>query len=111
MSYRVTVRRSAAVTRSTLDGLDAALDAVEAATRDAARSERRGPVDLRLRAYAPRDQVVARVELHGGGRRAGVDVRGDGSMVAHTGRLRRAPIEARPDESALAALRRVLQEG
>jgi hypothetical protein len=108
MSYRVTVRRAATVARFSAVTLEAALDAVEAAARDAARSERRAPVDLRVRAYAPGDQVVARVEVHGGGVRAGVDVHGDGSMTAHTGRVRRAPIEKRPDETALAALRRAV---
>lgn len=110
MGFRVTVRRKGAVERSSAESLETALDAVEAAARAVARSERRAPVDLRIRAYAPADQVVARVEVQGRGVRAGVDVHGDGSMTAHTGRMRRTPVEERTEETALAALRRALTE-
>lgn len=113
MGYRVTVRRGPAVRRLRADSLDAAIGLLEQAARDAAREERPAPVDLRFRAFAPGEQVVARIELAGPQRlspavRAGVDVHGDGSMTAHTGRARRAAIAEREDESALAALRRAL---
>jgi hypothetical protein len=61
-----------------------------------------------MRRFQPQDQVTARLELSGRGVRGGVDVRGDGSAVPFTGRLRRSQVERRDGESAYDALRRRL---
>jgi hypothetical protein len=60
------------------------------------------------REFEPVAQVAARAELRGPRRlRAGIDLRGDGSCEAWTGRLGRRPVEQEPGEDAFAALRRV----
>jgi hypothetical protein len=62
-----------------------------------------------MRRLEPVQIVVARLELAGPrGLRAGVDVRGDGSSEAFTGRLRRRIVEQRGGESPYDALRREL---
>ena len=114
MAYRVSVRSGGSVLREKVDGVDEALAWVERAAREAADGPRLAAVDLRARRFEPEDQIAARAELAGPQRwrpdvRAGLDVHGDGSVVAWTGGVNRAAIEEARDESAYAALRRVVQ--
>ena len=105
MGYVVTVRLGPKVERVRAGSLDEALGA--AAERLEA-APRRDAVRLRSREFAPVQQVAARAEISGRGVRAGVDIRGDGSAEAWTGRWRRQVVAQERGESAYDALRRVL---
>ena len=116
MRWKLTVRAGPKVRRSAHAELDAALDALEARGRELARDAPDRAVDVKYKRFEPVDVVVGRLELAGPERfapsvRAGVDVRGDGSVAAYRGRVRREVIEQRGGESAYAALRRVLGAG
>jgi hypothetical protein len=107
--YTVTVRRRGATGRERFDSLDAALAALEERLDGLAKPERRDEERGLSRAYAPVQQVAVRGEIAGpGGLRGGVDVRGDGSAEAYTGRLRRRLVERLAGETAYDALRRAL---
>ncbi len=106
--WRVTVRTGPRVEKLQAASLDEALELLEAETRVAATTTRRGTIDARFRTFEPADQVATRAELRGPRVRAGLDVRGDASVQAWTGRVRRAPVEPESGEDAYAALRRVV---
>ena len=111
-SYKLTVRSGAKVRRERFATLAAALEAMERDGRELERGADALPVGGTLtRRLEPVQQVVGRLELAGPGRlRAGVDVRGDGSSEAFTGRLRRRLLDQGRRESAYDALRRALTE-
>ena len=111
MSYRVVVRHGPKVDKLDAATLEAALELLESRARAVSGGPGRDTVDLKVRRFEPVQQVAARAELRGPGVRAGVDVRGDGSAEAWTGRIRRRLIEPRDGEDAYAALRRVVQPG
>ena len=109
--YRLKVRSGARVARHRFDGRDAALTELEALARSIAEGASARRIDLKVRQFEPVAQVVGRLELAGPRRlRAGLDVRGDGSVEAYTGALRRRVIEQRVGESAYEALRRIVAE-
>ena len=99
--------------RSRFDELGVALSALERRGEELQEGADARTVDVKLgRRFEPVQQVVARLELAGPRRlRVGVDVRGDGSAEAWTGRVRRNLIEQLPDESPYEALRRSLGRG
>lgn len=113
MPWKLTVRSGPKVTQSTFDDLDQALTALEERARELSAMATNEPVSIKIARYEPAEQVIARLELSGPQRlvpnvRAGVDVRGDGSVEAYRGRVRREVIAQRGSESAYAALRRAL---
>jgi hypothetical protein len=112
-SYTLRVRAGPKVERSKHDDLDGALRALEGRAAELQATAPRRAIDSKIgRTYEPVQQVTARLELSGPGRlRAGVDVRGDGSVESWTGRFRRELIEQRRGESAFDALGRVAGGG
>jgi hypothetical protein len=108
--YTLTVRDGGRVRKEHWTGLDEALVAIESEGRELEQGAHQRPQGGGLfRRLEPVQIVVARLELSGPRRlRAGVDVRGDGSSEAFTGRLRRRVVEQRDGESAYDALRREL---
>ena len=68
----------------------------------------RAPTKVFHRELAPVQQVAARGSVSGPGVRGGIDVRGDGSMEAWTGRFARTVVETQRRETAFSALARAL---
>lgn len=82
--------------------------AIEARLRGLGSDARREARSVMGREFEPAQQVAARAEVSGPRRlRAGIDLRGDGSAQAWTGRFVRRLIEVEPGEDAYGALRRV----
>jgi hypothetical protein len=109
-TWKVTERIRGKVKRDSFGSLDDAFRDVESrVTRHAWRANAEPEGGGIMRRIEPMQQVVARLEVAGPGRvRAGVDVRGDGSSEAWTGRFHRELVEQRDGESAVAALRRAI---
>ena len=113
MPWRLTVRSGPKVDKDRFEALAPALDELERRGRDLVKTAPRGEIDVMTRQFEPVQQVAARLEVSGPQAllpktHAGVDVRGDGSIEAYVGRVRRAVVEQRKGEDAFAALRRVL---
>jgi uncharacterized metal-binding protein YceD (DUF177 family) len=113
--WKLTVRAGSKVKRSTFAEMADALDELEARARELIRTAPDEVVDVKVKRFDPVEQVVARLELAGPERvvpsvRAGVDVRGDGSVEAYRGRVKREVIPAGGSESPFTALRRMLAE-
>jgi hypothetical protein len=112
-SWTLKVRVGPQVERARFDELDPALDALERRVEELARTSRREDVQFFRRTIEAARQVAARAELAGPGRilpsvRGGVDVRGDGTTEAFTGRSPRRLVDPEAGESPVAALRRTL---
>ena len=109
--YTLTVRHGPRVERERFDDLGAA---VERLRRRAEEVRGEGPLDAvsAFRDYEPGQRVAARLELSTGGwlrgREAGVDVMGDGTVVAYSGGIRKRPLDAGQGRSAFEAVRAAL---
>ena len=108
-AYSVTFRTGPKVRHERFDDAVAAAVAVEERLRALGDEVRREARSVLGREFEPVQQVVARAVVNGPRRlRAGIDLRGDGSTEAWTGRVFRRLVEEQPGEDAYAALRRVV---
>jgi len=110
--WSLTIRDGPRVQRTSFDTLAAALQALRARLDELAPSAHREPVEVLSHRYDAALQVAVRAEVAGpGGRHGGVDLRGDGSTEAYTGRWRRSLVTLEPGEDAIDGLRRALSAG
>ena len=108
-SYRLIVRARSRVERERFADLDLALAELESRGRELeCNADLREEGGSLMRRFEPVQQVFGRVEVRGRGVNGGVDVRGDGSSEAFTGRMRRTLVVQRRGESPYDALRRAL---
>ena len=109
--YTLVVRTEGKVRKTHYSALTEAVTELEREGRDlAAGAHERPQGGTLIRRLEPVQIVVARLEALRTARGcvSGVDVRGDGSSEAFSGRLRRRVLEQRDGESAYDALRRAL---
>lgn len=111
--WKLTVRSGPRVERAAFSELPDALGRLEERARELAETAPRRALDTKVKRFEPAEQVVARLELAGPERlvpsvRAGLDVRGDGSVEVYRGRVRRRPITPERGETPYAALSREL---
>jgi hypothetical protein len=97
LTYRLTVRRGPHVAREKFEDLNEAVAVMERRVKDI-RSE--GPLQAAkmFRKYDPGVQVAGRVEISTGGFlrsgvSAGIDVMGDGTLVAYQGGVQREELD------------------
>jgi hypothetical protein len=113
VTYRVVVRAGPRVDRVSSDTLGGGIDLLERRCGELSGGPARQPVRLFRRTIEPVAQVTARAEVSGPQRwrpsvRGGIDVRGDGSAEAWTGRAPRVLVAQQECESPYDALRRAL---
>lgn len=112
--WTLTVRAGGHTRRVRHASLEEALAALGVTVDQLAGETRRQTVNLGVRRFEPIQQVAARAELSGPGGlwgkpHGGIDIRGDGSQEAFTGRARREIVAPEGEEPPLAALGRALR--
>jgi len=111
--WTVTVRNGPHVEHDHCESLEATIELIEQRVEELSGQAHRDEVKVLKRRYEAAQQVPVRIEIAGPGGllgrpRAGVDLRGDGSVEPFTGRLRRLDVALSDGESPYDGLRRVL---
>jgi hypothetical protein len=110
--WRLTTRHGSDVEKTDFDSPGAALDALR---RGAIQVLGEGPLKEinALRDFEPGQQVAARFSITAPSRirvkEAGMDVKGDGSLVPYTGAIRKEPIEMEAGEDPYEVLSKALE--
>ena len=107
-NWKVTARLGSEVQRSRCRDLDQALGLISETIDTALRAERTGPVKA-IRTYERSQIVEGRIEISSPGlfrsTDAGVDVMGDGRLVAYAGSVRKRELSSGGKVEAIDALR------
>ena len=97
MAWKLTVRHASRVDRESFDSAEPALARARQRLEEI-RQEGGLPAINALRDFEPGQRVHARFELDGPGffrgPKGGIDLMGDGSVVAYTGTIRKEPLAA-----------------
>ena len=108
MTWKLTVRHTSKVDRQKFAILDDALAETRRRLHEIHAQGDLPPISA-LREFAPGQRVHARFEFDGPGvfrgRKGGVDLMGDGSIVVYTGSIRKEPLEARTLDESIERLR------
>lgn len=108
-TWKVTLRLGPRVVHEKADDLPGAIAELRISLVAAAAQATGESTSALFREYDAVEVVMARGELRGPkGARGGIDVRGDGSAEAWTGRFRKEVVALEPGEDAYQALERAL---
>jgi len=113
--WTLTVRDGPRVARKRYETLGETVQAMEHELDELAPATRRRAIQVVGKSFDAARQVAVRAEISGpggwpSGARGGVDMRGDGSTEAYTGRLRRKLVQLRSGETPYEGLSRALGE-
>jgi len=111
--WTLTIRDGPRVAHKRFETLAETIDAMERELDELAPTTKRRAIELVGKRFDAARQVAIRAEVAGpggwlAGARGGIDMRGDGSTEAYTGRLRRKLVGLQPGETPYDGLRRAL---
>ena len=110
-AWKLTIRDGSDVRRTKYDDLESALEEAQRTIDEVLDREPLKKLKM-IRDYEPEIQVKARVEISGKGLfsppTAGVDVRGDNSVVGYVGGVARKPLEGDTSKQVVEAMREAL---
>ncbi len=111
-AWKLTIRDGSDVRRLKYDDLDSALEEARMKVDEVLAREPLKKVKM-IRDYEPEKQIKARIEISGKGLlsppTAGVDIRGDNSLVAYSGGVARKPLEGDTSKRVIESMREALQ--